>query len=87
MAKKIVPEEHGLTDVAVAVGSALGKLAQKIGLGEAPAPPAPKPPVKAATRKPPAAKKKAAPKRKVAAKKVAAKRPNTQKAKSPAKKK
>lgn len=33
--KKIVEADDGLTTFAVAVGSALGKLAQKVGLGEA----------------------------------------------------
>ena len=41
--KKMVAGEDGLKNIAVAVGSALGKLAQKIGLGGATAAPAPRP--------------------------------------------
>jgi hypothetical protein len=73
MAKKTEEAEHGLKDVAVAVGTALGKLAHKLGLGETPASPVPEPPVKVATRKPPAPKKRIAAKKKVAAKKAVAK--------------
>jgi hypothetical protein len=64
MAKKnVVESQDGLKNVAVAVGSALGKLAAKMGLSETAAPAAPKP-----------ATKKSAPKKKVTAKKVATKR-------------
>jgi tRNA A37 threonylcarbamoyltransferase TsaD len=80
--KKMAEAEVGLTTVAVAVGSALGKLAQKIGLGETPAPAAQKP-----AKKKSVARKSPAPKKKAAVKKVAAKRASVKKAKSPAKKK
>ena len=56
-----VPDE--LKDVAVAVGSALGKLAAKMGLSE--------PAASAASKRP---AKKSAPKKKVVAKKAATKR-------------
>jgi hypothetical protein len=95
---KVVVLEDGLKSAAVAVGTARGSLAQKVGLGKAPAVMAPK---KKAVKKPVerhalASKKKAAPQKKVAAKKVvarkfvtkkAAPRPGVKKAKIPAKKK
>lgn len=85
--KKIIDLEDGLKNAAIAVGSALGSLAQKVGLGKAP-----KAKKKAAVKKAPATKKKAAPKKKAVAKKVAAKkaapkRPSPKKAKSSAKRK
>ena len=83
MAKKIVEAENGLKDVAVAVGSALGKLAHRLGLGETPTPPPPKPPEKAIAREAPASKKKVAAKKKMATKKAA----SLKKVKSPAKRK
>ena len=87
MTKKVVhvEAEHGLKDVAVAMGSALGKLAHKLGLGETPAPRVAQPPKKAATPKSPAPKKKAASKKKAATKKAPAKRAGVRKVKSPAK--
>jgi hypothetical protein len=84
--KRIAVVEDGLTTVAVTVGTALGKLAHTLGLGETPAPSAPKPPKKAATRKSATPNKKGAPKKKAATKKATAKRPALKKAKSPAKK-
>lgn len=91
MANKIdqADAEHGLKDVAVAVGAALGKLAHKLGLGETP--PSAEPPTKALTREAAAPKKKAAPpKKKVAVKKAAVKksasRASAKKTKAPAKK-
>ncbi len=76
MAKKNVPEaEDGLRDVAVAVGSALGKLAHKMGLGGPAVSPVTKPQRKhAVVRKPLAPGKKLAPKKRIATKKVASKR-------------
>jgi hypothetical protein len=99
---KIGGVEDGLKNAAVAVGSALGILAQKVGLAKAVAVVAPKAKKKAAKKavvhKSPAAKKKTAPTKKaaskkkvvakkVAAKKVAIKRTAPKKAKGPAKKK
>ena len=83
--KKIVAAEDGLTTVAVAVGTALGKLAQKVGLGEASAPSDPKPAKNASSRKAAVSTKKATPKKKAATKKAPAKRPGVKKVKSPAK--
>jgi hypothetical protein len=61
--KKVLEVQDELKNVAVAVGSALGKLAAKMGLSETAAPAALKPPAK-----------KSAPKKKVVAKKAATKR-------------
>jgi hypothetical protein len=80
MAKKIVEEEHGLKDVAVTVGAALGKLAHMIGLGETSALGAPKP-----AKKKIVGSKSPALKKKVAVKKGAAKRTSVKKAKGPVK--
>jgi hypothetical protein len=55
--KKVVETQDGLKNVAVAVGSVLGKLAAKIGLSETVAPTAPKPAMKKSRRKKVAAKK------------------------------
>jgi hypothetical protein len=96
---KIGEVEDGLKNAAVAVGSALGSLAQKVGLGKAIVTSKAKKKVakKAVVSKPLLAKKKAAAKKKVvakkvvvkkvAAKKVAAKKPSPKKAKTAAKKK
>jgi hypothetical protein len=86
--KKMTEVEDGLKNAAIAVGSVLGSLAQKVGL-------APKA-TKKAVSKAPASKKKAAPQKKAApkkkavakkvvSKKAAAKRPSVKKAKRPAK--
>ena len=88
MAKtKIAELEDGFKTAAIAVGTALGNLAHKVGIGTAP-----KAKKKAAVKKAPASKEKAAPKKKVIAKKVASKkaapkRTSPKKAKSSAKKK
>ena len=97
---KVAAVEDGLKTAAIAVGTALGSLAQKVGFGAVAAAVTPKPKKKATKKaakktgvsKPPASKKKvapqkkAAPKKKALAKKVAAKRPSPKK-KGPAKKK
>jgi hypothetical protein len=64
--KKIVEAQDGLKNVAVAVGSALGKLAAKLGVAETPAATAP-------------VVKKSRPSKKVVAKKTAAKRTTAKK--------
>jgi hypothetical protein len=92
---KIVELEDGLKNAAVAVGTALGNLAQKVGIGTAPKAKkkaAKKAVVKkaSASKKKAAPPKKAAPKKKAVAKKVAAKKAapkRTSPKKSPAKKK
>lgn len=61
--KNVVKDQEGLQGVAVAVGSALGKLAAKIGLSETAAPAASK-----------LVASKSAPKKKAAAKKAATRR-------------
>lgn len=84
---KIAAVEDGLKSAAVAVGTAIGSLVHKVGIGSAPK----KKSVKKAVKKAPAkaskkvVSKKAAPKKKVAAKKVVAKKVAAKK--SPAKKK
>jgi hypothetical protein len=88
---KIAELEDGFKTAAIAVGTALGNLAHKVGIGTAPKAKK-KAAKKAAVKKAPASKKKAAPKKKVVAKKVASqkaapKRTSPQKAKSSAKKK
>ena len=76
MAKKKVAEaQDGLKNVAVAVGSALGKFAAKIGFSETASPAAPKP-----------ATKKSAPRKKVATKKATGKRKSAKNVTSRAKK-
>jgi hypothetical protein len=94
--KKIDVVEDGLKSAAVAVGTALGKLAHKVGLGETSPPPraakkasASKAPVfqKKAVAKKTAAAKKVATKKKTAPKKAAAKPSNAKKVTGPTKKK
>ncbi len=83
MAKsKIAVVEDGLKNAAVAVGTAIGSLAHKVGIGSAPKKKAVKKAVKKVVSK---VAKKAAPKKKVAAKKVVAKKAVAKK--TPAKKK
>jgi hypothetical protein len=90
MAKsKIIVVEDGLKSAAVAVGTALGSLAHKMGIGTStPAPKATKKAGKKAAAKAPPSKKKAAPvkkavaKKAVAAKKVVAKKAAPKKAAS-----
>jgi hypothetical protein len=79
--KKVVEAEDGLKNAAVAVGSALGKFAAKIGLGEAATPPAQTP-----EKRKPLSRKSVVPKKKAATKKVTAKRAIVKKATRPAKK-
>ncbi len=84
--KKVAEEDNGLKNAAVAIGSALGRLAQKMGLGEA-APPALKVARKRRfTIKSPAPKSKAAPKKTIVTKKVATKPASVKKVKSRTKK-
>jgi hypothetical protein len=85
--KKIADAEDGLKNVAVAVGSALGRLAQKMGLGDATEPAAPRSAKKKLVKsKSLAPKSKAAPKKAIASKKAATKPASLKKVKSPTKK-
>jgi|HubBroStandDraft_2_1064218.scaffolds.fasta_scaffold192612_2 hypothetical protein len=72
--KKVVKAQEGLKNVAVAVGSALGKLAAKIGLSETTPPPVSKP-----------AKKKSAPKKKPGATKQTSAKKTLSRIKKPSK--
>jgi hypothetical protein len=76
MARPKVAEEDGLKNVAIAVGTALGKLAHSVGIGSEPAA-SPRVGIKRAAKKAvakTASKKKAMPARKVISKKVVARR-------------